>query len=87
MLGTLEVLDRSQLRDITSDDEALMREILSALLSDVAQTIDLLYRAIEQIDTKACRKLAHCSNRGMWERGRHFYRGAVPLGGDSRCRW
>ena len=66
---TIPVLDRNQLRDITLDDEELMREILSALVDDTSRQIHLLDCAIREQDSQRCMRLAHyskgaCANVG-----------------------
>ena len=63
------VLDFCQLRNVTLDDEALMREVVGALLIDASQRIDELREAIERADAAECVRLAHtaqgaCSNVG-----------------------
>ena len=63
------VLDFSQLRNVTMNDEALMREVVDALVSEVSQQIDGLSRAVQRGDIKACVKVAHnaqgaCGNVG-----------------------
>lgn len=63
------VLDRQQLRDITLDDEALMREVLIALLDDTSKQIALLDHAIRDQDPQKTMRLAHyckgaCANVG-----------------------
>jgi HPt (histidine-containing phosphotransfer) domain-containing protein len=63
------VLDREQLRDITLEDEELMREILSALIEDTSQQLVLLDSAIQAQDPERCKRLAHyckgaCANVG-----------------------
>jgi HPt (histidine-containing phosphotransfer) domain-containing protein len=62
-------LNRDQLRDITLDDEELMREVLTALVDDTSRQIQLLAAAIEQGDSERVRRLAHyskgaCANVG-----------------------
>jgi HPt (histidine-containing phosphotransfer) domain-containing protein len=62
-------LDRDQLRDVTLDDEALMREILSALIDDTSRQMRLLESAILEQDARRCMHLAHyskgaCANVG-----------------------
>ena len=47
-------LDRDQLRDVTLDDEALMREILSALIDDTSRQMRLLESAILEQDARRC---------------------------------
>jgi HPt (histidine-containing phosphotransfer) domain-containing protein len=66
---TATVLDREQLRDVTLDDEALMREILSALIDDTSRQIPLLDQAIREQNPQKCARLAHyskgaCANVG-----------------------
>ena len=63
------VLDRRQLRDITLDDDELMREVLTALLDDTAKQVALLDLAIRARDPKKTMQLAHyckgaCANIG-----------------------
>jgi HPt (histidine-containing phosphotransfer) domain-containing protein len=65
----LAVLDRDQLREITLEDEGLMREILSALIADTSQQIQLLAEAVRDQDPGKCARLAHyskgaCANLG-----------------------
>jgi HPt (histidine-containing phosphotransfer) domain-containing protein len=66
---TITVLDRDQLRDITLDDEELMREILTELINDTSRQILLLDSAIRERDSQKCMRLAHyskgaCANVG-----------------------
>jgi HPt (histidine-containing phosphotransfer) domain-containing protein len=63
------VLDRRQLRDITLDDEGLIREVLTALLDDTSKQIALLDHAIRDRDPQKTMRLAHyckgaCANIG-----------------------
>ena len=63
------VLDFSQLRNVTLNDEELMREVVGALVSEVSQQIEGLSRAVQCGDTQACVKVAHnaygaCGNVG-----------------------
>ena len=63
------VLDRRQLRDITLDDEGLIREVLAALLDDTSKQIALLDHAIRDRDPQKTMRLAHyckgaCANIG-----------------------
>jgi HPt (histidine-containing phosphotransfer) domain-containing protein len=63
------VLDRDQLRDVTLEDEELMREVLSALIDDTERQLDELDRAIRHADVKETVRLAHyskgaCANVG-----------------------
>jgi HPt (histidine-containing phosphotransfer) domain-containing protein len=65
----LPVLDRDQLREITLDDEDLMREILATLIDDTSRQIQLLDLAIREGDALRCMRLAHyskgaCANVG-----------------------
>jgi HPt (histidine-containing phosphotransfer) domain-containing protein len=68
-LDTDTVLDHEQLREVTMDDEALMREILSALIDDTSRQIQLLELAIQEQNPQKCMRLAHyskgaCANVG-----------------------
>jgi HPt (histidine-containing phosphotransfer) domain-containing protein len=63
------ILDRDQLREVTFDDEALMREILAALIDDTRRQMLLLDAAIREEDATRCMRLAHyskgaCANVG-----------------------
>jgi HPt (histidine-containing phosphotransfer) domain-containing protein len=63
------VLDRRQLRDITLDDDELMREVLTVLLDDTGKQIALLDLAIRARDPQKTMQLAHyckgaCANVG-----------------------
>jgi histidine phosphotransfer protein HptB len=68
------VLDREQLRNITMDDEFLMREIVTALIADTARQIEKLNDALGRNAAGECVRLAHsargaCGNVGataMW---------------------
>jgi HPt (histidine-containing phosphotransfer) domain-containing protein len=62
-------LDRAQLRDVTLDDEDLMREIVAALIEDTARQMPFLESAIRAEDSQKCMRLAHyskgaCANVG-----------------------
>ena len=63
------VLDREQLKNITMDDEFLMREIVGALITDTAQQIEKLKDALARGAADECARLAHsargaCGNVG-----------------------
>ena len=63
------VLDLQQLREITLDDEELMREILASLVDDTASQMVLLDQAIRDHDPQRTMRLAHyskgaCANVG-----------------------
>ncbi len=63
------VLDLEQLRNVTLDDEELMREVVSALIDDTSRQIEALGRAIQQENSTECVRLAHyskgaCANVG-----------------------
>jgi HPt (histidine-containing phosphotransfer) domain-containing protein len=63
------VLDREQLREVTLDDEDLMRMLLCALIEDTEKQIPLMELAIQQTDGPQCARLAHyckgaCANVG-----------------------
>ena len=67
--SALIVLDLSQLRNVTMNDEELMREVVNALVSDASQQIENLRGAVGRSDAKECRRLAHalrgsCGNVG-----------------------
>ena len=69
VLDETAVLDRQQLRDVTLDDEELMREVLAALLDDTARQVALLDAAIREHNPKKTMRLAHyckgaCANLG-----------------------
>jgi HPt (histidine-containing phosphotransfer) domain-containing protein len=62
-------LDRAQLREITLEDEVLMRELLAALIADTELQLPLLEVAIRNADSQRCARLAHyckgaCANLG-----------------------
>ena len=62
-------LDRDQLRDVTLDDDELMREVLTVLIDDTSRQMQLLKAAIEGQDATRCMRLAHyskgaCANVG-----------------------
>lgn len=66
---TTTVLDLDQLREVTLDDEALMREVLEALVDDTRRQMMLLDAAIREQDATRCVRLAHyskgaCANVG-----------------------
>ena len=63
------VLDRRQLRDITLDDDELMREVLATLLDDTSRQVALMDHAIRDRDPQKTMRLAHyckgaCANVG-----------------------
>jgi HPt (histidine-containing phosphotransfer) domain-containing protein len=63
------VLDRVQLREVTLEDEELMRQILAALIEDTEKQLPLLGVAIRNADRDQCARLAHyckgaCANVG-----------------------
>jgi HPt (histidine-containing phosphotransfer) domain-containing protein len=63
------VLDLDQLREVTLDDDALMREVLDALVDDTRRQMLLLDAAIREQDATRCVRLAHyskgaCANVG-----------------------
>ena|SRR5437764_633782 len=91
MESALLVLDIGQLRNVTLDDEALMREVVRALLIDASERIDHLHGAIERLDGHECVRLAHtgqgaCGNVGaaamaalFWSIERHARNGDFQL--------
>jgi HPt (histidine-containing phosphotransfer) domain-containing protein len=69
--NTNPLLDREQLRNVTLDDEALMREIVAALVDDTSRQMKLLDAAIAEQDVTRCMRLAHyskgaCANVGAF---------------------
>ncbi len=63
------ILDRERLREVTLDDDELMREILGVLIDDTSRQIALLDRAIQDRNASQCARLAHyskgaCANVG-----------------------
>ena len=69
ILDTGIVLDREQLREVTLDDEDLMRELVDALIKDTEKQLPLLREAVAAMDGAQCARLAHyckgaCSNVG-----------------------
>lgn len=63
------ILDTDQLRDVTMNDEELMREVLAALVDDTSRQIQLLESAIQEGNSQKCMRLAHyskgaCANVG-----------------------
>ena len=67
--GTTHVLDREQLREVTLEDEDLMRQLVAALIEDTERQMPLLELAIRGLDGPQCARLAHyckgaCSNVG-----------------------
>jgi HPt (histidine-containing phosphotransfer) domain-containing protein len=63
------VLNREQLREITMDDQELMRELVAALIDDTSRQVLLLDAAIQEADSLKCARLAHyskgaCANLG-----------------------
>jgi HPt (histidine-containing phosphotransfer) domain-containing protein len=68
-LDGVATLDREQLRNITLDDEELMREILYTLIDDTSRQLILLQSAIHEQDPQKTMRLAHyskgaCANVG-----------------------
>ncbi len=55
------VLDLEQLRNVTLEDQDLMREIVAALIDDTARQMQALNRAILNQDAGECVRLAHYS--------------------------
>ena len=70
-------LDRDQLRDVTLDDEALMREILDALIDDTFRQMRLLEAAIQDQDATKCMHLAHYSKGACANVGAHVAAGIL----------
>ena len=64
-------LDRDQLRDVTLNDEELMREILGALVEDTSRQMKLLESAIQEQNATRCMHLAHYSKGACANLGAH----------------
>jgi len=69
MIDTAVALDREQLRNVTLDDDELMREILAALIDDTSRQLVLLQSAVSEKDPQRTMRLAHyskgaCANVG-----------------------
>jgi HPt (histidine-containing phosphotransfer) domain-containing protein len=63
------VLDWEQLREVTLEDEDLMRQLLEALIEDTEKQLPLLEVAIRGENGQQCARLAHyckgaCANIG-----------------------
>jgi len=63
------VLDVQQLKEITLDDDELMREVLATLIDDTSRQLALLDGAIREHDSQRTARLAHyskgaCANVG-----------------------
>jgi HPt (histidine-containing phosphotransfer) domain-containing protein len=72
-------LDREQLRDVTMDDEDLMREVLSVLWEDTLAQVPKLEVAVRNRNVEQCVRLAHyskgaCANVGASAAARVFRR-------------
>ncbi len=75
----MPTLDREQLREVTMDDEDLMREVLSVLWDDTCAHIPKLEAAVRNRDLEQCVQLAHyskgaCANVGASAAARVFRR-------------
>jgi HPt (histidine-containing phosphotransfer) domain-containing protein len=91
--SALLVLDRSQLRNVTLNDEALMREVVLALVREASLQIQELHRAVERADAPACVRVAHsaqgaCGNVGAESMAALFYsvERHARIGDLSKCR-
>lgn len=91
--STPMVLDLSQLRNVTLNDEALMREVVCALVSDASHQIAELNSAVERRDASTCVRVAHsahgaCGNVGAASLAALFHSVEQhALSGDlSRCQ-
>ena len=63
------VLDLEQLRNVTLDDQEMMREIIAALIEDTERQLLSLGQAIQDCDSNRTARLAHyskgaCANVG-----------------------
>jgi len=91
--SALLVLDLSQLRNVTLNDEALMREMVRELVREASQQIQELHRAVERADAPACVRLAHsaqgaCGNVGAASMAALFFslEQYAQIGDLSKCR-
>jgi HPt (histidine-containing phosphotransfer) domain-containing protein len=78
-LEAIPTLDREQLRDVTMDDDELMREVLSVLWEDTSAQVPKLQAAVRNRDRELSVRLAHyskgaCSNVGASAAARVFLR-------------
>jgi HPt (histidine-containing phosphotransfer) domain-containing protein len=78
-IEAIPTLDREQLRDVTMDDEDLMREVLSVLWDDTSAQVPKLEAAVRNRDQEQCVRLAHyskgaCANVGASAAARVFRR-------------
>ncbi len=87
------VLDVSQLRNVTLNDEALMREVVVALVNEVSLQIESLSRAVQRGDAEACITVAHnaygaCGNVGAASMAAVFYsiERQAAAGNIGQCR-
>jgi HPt (histidine-containing phosphotransfer) domain-containing protein len=63
------ILDDAHLRNVTLNDETLMREIVCMLVSNTTEQIEEIRLAVEREDATSCRRVAHnlagvCGNLG-----------------------
>ncbi len=92
------VLDCNQLRDVTLDDERLMRELIATLIDDTTRQLGELDRALREGNAQEVVRLAHyskgaCANLGasstaaaLRELERTARRGDVDACGRSLAR-
>lgn len=78
-IEAIPALDREQLRDVTMDDEDLMREVLGVLWDDTSAQVPKLEEAVRSRDQEQCVRLAHyskgaCANVGASAAARVFRR-------------
>ena len=76
-IEAIPTLDRDQLRDVTMDDEDLMREVLSVLWDDTSAQVPKLEAAVRSRYQEQCVRLAHCS-RGVRQCGRERGGAGIP---------
>ena len=78
-IEAIPTLDREQLRDVTTDDEDLMREALGVLWDDASAQAPKLEAAVRNHDWEQRVRLAHyskgaCANAGASAAARVFGR-------------
>jgi HPt (histidine-containing phosphotransfer) domain-containing protein len=86
------ILNWDQLREITTNDPDLMREIVAMLIDDTSRQMQLLDAAIRERDAPQCMRLAHyskgaCANVGANSAAALFKRieGGASSGDFAGC--
>jgi len=92
LMNTVLVLDDAQLRNVTLNDEPLMREMICMPVSHATERIEYIGRGVE--DAPTCRRFAHdlvgvCGNLGAMSMAalcRIVERDAVETSSSATCR-